>query len=254
MRIYTPREAPALPLLVYFHGGGFVLGDLDSHDSICRNLALAADAVVVAVDYRLAPEHPFPAAADDCLAATRWAAARAAALGADPARIAVAGDSAGGNLAAVVALRLRDEGGPALRGQLLIYPVTDNHVEPTASMIANGEGYFLTREAMLFFDKHYLADPDHLAHPHFAVLRAPDLSGLPPAYVLTAEYDPLLDEGEAYAARLSAAGVAVEQVRALGVIHGFFGMAGIDRGALAVSEAGRWLQGIFKGQDHATRA
>jgi acetyl esterase len=246
VRIYRPRTEATLPLLVYFHGGGFVLGDLDTHDSICRGLAQAADAVVMAVDYRLAPENPFPAAPDDCFAATSWAASHAAELGIDPTRIAVGGDSAGGNLAAVVALRARDEGGPALKAQLLVYPVTDNHLHPTRSMIDNGDGYFLTREAMLFFDKHYFADPAHMVHPHFAVLRVEDLAGLPPSYVLTAEYDPLLDEGEAYAARLAAAGVPVEQVRALGVIHGFFGMAGIDRGAQAVLDAGRWLRDIFK--------
>jgi acetyl esterase len=245
-RLYRPAEG-TLPLLVYFHGGGFVLGDLDSHDEICRTLAQAAGCAVLAVDYRLAPENKFPAATDDALAAVRWAAANAARLGIDPERIAVGGDSAGGNLSAVTALRIRDEGGPALAGQMLIYPVVAHYEPPTRSLIENGEGYFLTREAMVFFTDQYLPDEAATRHPHFAVLTAADLSALPPAYVLTAEFDPLRDEGEAYAERLQAAGVPVEAERWDGVIHGFFGMTGVDAGSRAVERAGAWVAARFAG-------
>jgi acetyl esterase len=244
VRIYRPREG-VLPLLVYYHGGGWVVGDLDSHDSVCRDLALAGDCVVMAVDYRLSPEHRFPAAPDDCLAALRWAAGHAAELGIDASRIVVAGDSAGGNLATVTAMRARDEGGPGLAGQLLIYPVTAHYNPATPSMIENAEGYFLTRDAMIFFIDQYLADPSHAAHPHFAVIGAPDLSRLPPAYVITAQYDPLRDEGEAYAARLGEAGVKVQHHRYDGMIHGFFGLAGVDRSAEAVKKSGTWLRMVF---------
>jgi acetyl esterase len=247
VRIYRPREGATLPLLVYFHGGGWVVGNLDSHDTVCRDLAIAGDCVVMAVDYRLSPEHRFPAAPDDCLAAVRWAADHAAELGIDPGKIAVAGDSAGGNLATVTAMRVRDEGGPALAGQLLIYPVTTHHTPPTLSMLANAEGYFLTRDAMIFFIDQYLADESDAAHPHFAVLGAPDLSRLPSAYVITAEFDPLRDEGEAYATRLGSEGVEVEHHRYDGMIHGFFGLAGVDRSAEAVERSGAWLRSVFGG-------
>jgi acetyl esterase len=246
VRIYTPRAAGSLPVLVFFHGGGFVLGSLDDYDAICRALSLEADCIIVSVDYRLAPEHRFPAAPDDCLAATRWVAAHAGSFGGDPARIAVGGDSAGGNLAAVTALRVRDEGGPHLLGQMLIYPVTDR-VEPNRSMIENGEGYWLTRDGMEWFIEHYIEDERDLTHPHFAIVRADNLTRLPPAYVLTVEYDPLLDEGEAFADRLTAAGVPVERIRYDGTIHGFFGMPGLDKGAVAVANAGAWLRALFQG-------
>jgi acetyl esterase len=245
VRVYWPKKAARLPLLAYFHGGGWVVGGIESHDAVCRDLARSADCVVMSVDYRLAPEHKFPAAPDDCLAAVRWAAAHAGELGIDPAKIAVAGDSAGGNLATVTALRIRDEGGPALAGQLLVYPVTTHYMPATASMLQNAEGYFLTRDAMIFFIDQYLADAAQSAHPHFAVLGAQDLSGLPPAYVLTAEYDPLRDEGEAYAGRLKAAGVPVVHIRYDGMIHGFFGLAGLDRSAEAIGKSGAWLKSVF---------
>ena len=199
--------------MVFFHGSGFVLCSLDTHDGMCRNLCAGTGCVVVSVDYRLAPEAKFPAAPDDCLAATRWAVANAAALGADPGRVFVAGDSAGGNLAAVTALRIRDEGGPRLLGQLLIYPVTDYYEPGTPSMIENAEGYGLTRAGMIWFWNHYLAAPSDGANPHASPFRAADLSGLPPALVVTAEYDPLRDEGEYYADRLRQAGVPTQMKR-----------------------------------------
>ncbi len=209
IRLYTPQGTGPFPLLVFFHGSGFVLCSLDTHDGMCRNLCAGAECVVASVDYRLAPEHKFPAGVDDCLHATRWSAAHAAALGTDPARIAIAGDSAGATMAAVTALRVRDEGGPTLCGQLLLYPVTDYYNPGTASYRENAEGYGLTRETMKWFWDHYLSDPSEGAHPHAAPLRAPLVSGLPPALVITAQYDPLRDEGEIYAERLRAAGVPV---------------------------------------------
>ena len=226
VRVYTPEGRVPQPILVYFHGGGFVIGSLDSHDPICRVLASRIPAIVVAVDYRLAPEHPFPAAAEDAYAATCWVAAHARDFGGDAGRIAVAGDSAGGNLSAVVSLLARDRGGPSLAHQLLIYPVTDFSFE-TRSHIDNAEGYFLTRPLMEWFLGQYFSGPTPRSDPRFAVLRAPDLRGLPPATVVTAEFDPLRDEGESYAARLRAAGVPAELTRTDGMFHGFFGMPAV---------------------------
>jgi acetyl esterase len=249
LRLYTPHGAGPFPLLVFFHGSGFVLCSLDTHDGICRNLCAGAGCVVASVDYRLAPEHRFPAAPDDCLAATRWCADHAAEIGADADRIIVGGDSAGGNLAAVTALRVRDEGGPRLAGQLLLYPVTDWHSPGWPSYAENAEGYGLTRATMEWFWGHYLADPAREAlHPHAAPLRAPDLSRLPPALVTTAEYDPLRDEGEAYAEALRAAGVTVAATRWLGMNHGFYFWAGrVDKATAAMAEASDWLGDAFSG-------
>jgi acetyl esterase len=213
--------------MVFFHGSGFVLCSLDTHDGLCRNLCAWAGCVVVSVDYRLAPEAKFPAATDDCLAATRWAAAHAAELNADPTRIVVAGDSAGGNLAAVTALRIRDEGGPKLCSQLLLYPVTDYHTPGTPSYAENAEGYGLTRATMEWFWDHYLEDPSQATHPHAAPLRAASLAGLPPAYIISAEYDPLRDEAEVYGARLREAGVRTDVVRVPGMNHGFLFWVGV---------------------------
>src|SRR5205085_4334382 len=221
IRIYTPHGTGPFPLLVFFHGSGFVLCSLDTHDGMCRNLCAGSSCVVTSVDYRLAPEHKFPAGIEDCLYATRWAAAHAAELGADARRVAVAGDSAGGNMAAVIAIRLRDEGGPALCGQLLLYPVTDYHTPGTPSYEENAEGYGLTRDTMKWFWNHYLSDPSEGTHPHASPLRARNLSRLPPALVVTAEYDPLRDEGELYAEKLRAAGVPIALTRYDGVNHGF---------------------------------
>jgi acetyl esterase len=222
-RVYWPASPGPWPALAFFHGGGFVIGDLDTHDGTCRHLCNGADTVVVSVDYRLAPEHRFPAAAEDAYSATAWLGAHAGELGADPARLAVGGDSAGGNLAAVAALMARDRGGPALAFQLLVYPVCDFGFD-TPSYRENAEGYFLTRQAMQWFWAQYLASPDDARSPYACPLRAEDLAGLPPALVVTAEHDPLRDEGEAYARRLADAGVPVTLRRYDGMIHGFFSM------------------------------
>ena len=243
VRIYTPEGIGPFALLVFFHGGGFVVGSLDSADQICRTLCWGAGCVVVSVDYRLAPEHKFPAAPDDCLAATRWAAEHATEFNADPTRLIVAGDSAGGNLATVTALRIRDEGGPALSGQLLLYPVADYHTPPTPSYLANADGYLLTRDTMIWFWEHYLNSASEASDPHASPLRAPDLRSMPPALVITAELDPLRDEGERYAERLQLAGVPTVLSRYDGMIHGFllFGdMFEESRGA--ISEATAWLR------------
>jgi acetyl esterase len=215
---------------------------------MCRNLCASAGCVVASVDYRLAPEHKFPAGIEDCLQATRWAAAHAAELGADASRVAVAGDSAGANMAAVTAIRVRDEGGPTLCGQLLLYPVTDYHTPGTPSYTANAAGYGLTRDTMKWFWDHYLSDPSEGAHPHASPLRAPHLSGLPPALVITAEYDPLRDEGELYAEKLRAAGVPTTLIRYDGVNHGFMFWVGVvDKAGAAMNEACEWLRGGFAG-------
>ncbi len=248
LRIYTPEGTGPFPLMVFFHGSGFVVCDLDTHDAMCRNLCDGTRSVVVSVDYRLAPEHKFPAAPDDCLAATRWVAANAVALNGDASRIILAGDSAGGNLAAVKALRCRDEGGPALAGQLLIYPVTDYHTPGTPSYEENAEGYGLGRAGMEWFWNHYLADSSHGAHPHASPLRAASLAALPPAYVATAEYDPLRDEGEIYGKALQAAGVPTRIKRWDGVNHGFFFFVGIvDKSGSAMDEACAWVNDTLAG-------
>jgi len=245
VRVYTPEGAGPHPALVYFHGGGFVIGSIETHDGTCRDLTNGAGCVVVSVDYRLAPEAPYPAAPEDCLAATYWVAEHGGELGIDPSRIAVGGDSAGGNLATVVALMCRDQHGPALRHQLLIYPVTQ-HAFDTASYDRNGEGYMLTRGMMEWFWRNYLTRPEAGSEALASPLLAPDLSGLPPATVITAEFDPLLDEGEAYAERLREAGVDVQLSRYDGVFHGFFGMgSAIDRARDAVAEASAALQGAL---------
>src|SRR5262245_20111673 len=218
-RIYRPTRLPT-GTLIYFHGGGWVAGDLYTHDRLARTLAIELEAVVVSVDYRRPPEAPFPCAFDDCYAATRWAASNIATLGGDPARLAVGGDSAGGNLAAAVALACRDQKHP-LAAQLLIYPATDlvgcygadpeNAKYP--SRTEHAEGYFLTLEAMRFFARSYLADPHAGLDPRASPARARTFAGLPPAVICTAELDPLRDEGEAYAKHLDGAGIRVESGR-----------------------------------------
>ena len=245
VRIYTPVGTAPFPVLVYFHGGGWVIGNLDTHDGICRSLANRVGCLVVSVDYRLAPEHPFPAAPEDCYAATRWLAEHAGSLGGDKGRIAVGGDSAGGNLAAVVALMARDRGGPKLAFQLLVYPATDTDFE-TRSYRENSEGYFLTRADMVWFWNHYAPRDEDRRNPYAAPLRAASLRGLPPALVITAEFDPLCDDGNAYAARLREDGVPVRLSQQDGLIHGFFQMgAVIDRGRASVDEASRALKDAF---------
>jgi acetyl esterase len=246
LRLYRPAADEPLPAILYFHGGGFVIGSLDTHDGTCRALANASGCAVVSVDYRLAPEHRFPAAPEDCWAALAWVAKEGAALGVDGARLAVAGDSAGGNLAATAALLARARG-PALRYQLLVYPVTD-HAFDTPSYRENGEGYFLSAAMMRWFWQQYLEDAGQGADPLASPLRATELAGLPPALVVTAEYDPLRDEGEAYAARLRAAGVPTELRRFPGQIHGFFSMFDVmDDGRAAIASAGQALRAALHG-------
>jgi acetyl esterase len=228
VRLYRPlgsRVDERLPTLVYFHGGGWTFGDLDTHDVVCRELANLARCAVASVDYRLAPEHKFPVAVEDAVAATRWIAREAGALGLDAGRIAVGGDSAGGNLAAVVALVARDAGGPPLALQLLIYPATDMAAD-TASHREFADGYVLTRDAILWSRANYLRSPDEVADWRASPLRAPDHSGLPPAYVVTCGFDPLRDEGRAYAERLRSAGVPVTYECFEGMVHGFVTMGG----------------------------
>src|SRR5579871_658579 len=247
VRVYTPAGGAApRPALVYYHGGGWVIGGIASHDGVCRALANAVPALVVSVDYRLAPEHPFPAAAEDAHAAARWVAEHAAEIGADPRRVAVGGDSSGGNLAAATALMARDRGGPGLAFQLLVYPMTDTAMD-TASYRENADGYFLTRADMIWFFDHYLPRAADRTHPYAAPLRASDLRGLPPAAVVTAEFDPLRDEGEAYAAKLRAAGVPAKHTRYAGMIHGFFGLGAMfEQANAALADAAAALRGALR--------
>ena len=238
LRVTSPRGQGPFAGLIYFHGGGFVVGSLTSHDHLCRALTNAADVAVVSVDYRLAPEHPFPAAVDDAVAAVSWLAepSNAEALGIDPERLAVGGDSAGGNLAAVVALRARDRGGPALAFQLLLYPVVDYDLD-TPSYREHADGYLLTRAAMAWYWDQYVPDPARRADPDASPLRGPDLSGLPPALVVTAGFDVLRDEGEAYARRLEEAGVPIRVAHYPGMIHGFLRRHALfDQGKVALGE------------------
>jgi len=246
VRIYTPFGVGPFPLTVYFHGGGFVLGNLDSHDHVCRHQCLAADCVVIAVDYRLAPEHKFPAAPDDCLAVTRWAADHAAEINIDKRRIALSGDSAGGNLVAVTALRIRDEGGPKICGQLMNCPVTDFSMSQP-SYRDNGTGYFLEMDTMRWFERHYIGNAADKNHPHAAPIYAKSFAGLPPAYVLTAEYDPLRDEGEQYADKLAAAGVPVVKKRYSDMIHAFPGLllGVVPEATEELAAFGAWLKARF---------
>ncbi len=246
LRIYTPNGAGPFAVMVFFHGSGFVVCNLDTHDGTCRNLCGAAGCVVVSVDYRLAPEHKFPAGPEDCYAATKWTAEHARELNADAARMVIAGDSAGGNLVAVTALMARDRGGPALRGQLMIYPVTDYYKPGHPSYTDNAEGYGLTAAGMRWFWGHYLNSEAEADNPYVSPLRAADLRGLPPALIITAEYDVLRDEGERYGQRLAQAGVAAKVTRYDGMHHGFFQMYGlVDKAKAALEEAARWLKERF---------
>jgi acetyl esterase len=237
VRIYRSGAAGALPLVVFYHGGGFVVGDVDTHDEMARVLTAQTKCVTVSVDYRLAPEHPFPAAPDDCFAALKWAVANARALGADASRIFVAGDSAGGNLAAMAALRARDEGGPAIKGQVLIYPVTEFGAPFGPG--PDGQFYVLTPKDRAFFNASYLKDEAALtaASPGLAKI----LSGLPPALVITAEYDPLCLQGEAYANKLKAAGVDTTLSRYAGAVHGFASFP-VPMGAEALRQSAEWIR------------
>jgi len=244
VRVTAPAGPGPFPVLVYYHGGGWVVGSIETHDLICRSLTNAADCVVVSVDYRLAPEHPYPAAVDDAYAAVVWVAEHARELNADPSRLAVGGDSAGGNLAAAVALKARDQGAPHVALQVLIYPIMDCDFN-SPSYLKNAEGYMLTRDSMIWFWNHYVSDLARRTEPYASPLRATDLSNLAPALVQTAEYDPLRDEGEAYAARLAEAGVPVTFTRYDGMIHGFVRRYSfLDQGKTALGQVAAALRSM----------
>ena len=245
IRIYRPSAERPLPVLVYFFGGGWTLGTIDTSDGVCRALTNAVGCVTITVGYRLAPEHKFPAAVDDCYAATEWIASHAVELGVDPDRIAVGGDSAGGNLAAAVTLVARS-GGPQLAHQLLVYPNTD-YLSDTPSLRENTDPLLFNRNSSDWYWGHYLASPEDGADPLASPLRAPDHAGLPSATVLTAEYDPLRDQAEEYAERLRLAGVPVTLSRYAGMVHGFFTMSGaLDAARDAVAEAAACLRKAFE--------
>jgi acetyl esterase len=254
IRIYRPVAGTNLPALVYYHGGGWVIGTLDSVDRTCRALANASGCVLISVDYRLAPEHKFPAAVEDADAVLRYAAENAGEFDIDPNRIAVGGDSAGANLATVVCLIARDRGGPKIAFQLLVYPVTDYDDDRT-SLHEFAQGYFLTRPMMDYFWGHYLARPEDGRNPHASPIKAESLAGLPPAMVITAECDPIRDQGEAYAQRLRESGVPVSVKRYEGAIHVFFNLAGvIDSGKQAIRDAGAALKKALRSGTGAASA
>ena len=245
VRVYWPSADDGLPVLVFVHGGGWVIGNVDTHDMVCRAVANRAGCMVVSVDYRLAPEACFPGAAEDCYAATAWVAGHARELGADGSRLAIGGDSAGGNLTAAVALMARDRGGPPLRFQWLIYPVAGPDFE-TESYRQCAEGYGLTRADMIWFWDHYVPNAADRQNPYVTPLAAEDLRGLPPALVITAEYDPLRDEGEALAERLRAAGVPTTLKRYDGQIHGFVSnFTVMEQGRVAIDQAAAALRAAF---------
>ena len=245
VRIYTPNGEGPFPILVWYHGGGWVVGDLDTADPSARHLCSGAACVVVSVDYRLSPETKFPGPAEDCYSATIWAVENAASLNADPSKLAVGGDSAGGNLAAAISLMAADRNGPDIALQLLVYPVTERNFE-TTSYIDNAEGYMLSQDGMRWYWDLYLASDADAANPYAAPMQAQSLAGQPPALVITAEFDPLRDEGEAYGKRLQEAGVETTITRYDGMIHGFFAMVGvIDRGGESMAEAQNALKAAF---------
>ena len=245
VRVYTPQGNGPFPILAWYHGGGWVVGDLESADATARDLCVGGECVVVSVDYRLAPDAKFPGPANDCWAATTWAVENAVSINGDASRLAVGGDSAGGNIAAAMCLMAADQGGPEIVFQLLIYPVTDVDFT-TVSYDDNAEGYGLTKVTMEWYWDHYLESMADASNPYAAPLQAKSLAGQPPALVITAEYDPLRDEGEAYAKRLSEAGVATTATRYDGVIHGFFNMnAVVDKSQQAVDEASAALRNAF---------
>lgn len=247
VQIYTPEGHGPFPVLVYFHGGGWTIGTIESWDSLCRSLCNASGCVTVSVDYRLAPEHKFPAGPEDCYAATDWVVKNAASIGGDPARVAVAGDSAGGNLAAAVALMARDRGGPKVAFQLLIYPVTDAGLKTPSQQQFQDDGYILSKKDMIWFWGHYIGSDKDKTNPYASPIEAKSLRGLPPALVVTASFDPLRDEGETYAARLQEAGVKTECIRYEGVTHGFVLMATVlDEARKAIADMGAALKAGLK--------
>ncbi|CAB1076308.1 Esterase/lipase [Olavius algarvensis Delta 1 endosymbiont] len=246
IRLYYPAGDGLFPTVVYFHGGGWVIGDLETHHAFCHALAKSSGCLVVAVDYRLAPEHRYPAAVEDAYAATKWVAENAETIQADPDRFAVCGDSAGGHLAAVVSMMARDRKGPGIDLQILIYPITDCRFD-TPSYDENREGYMLTRDLMKWFWNYFINDESEADDPYVSPLRAKDLSGLPPALILTAGYDPLRDEGEAYGRRLQEAGVNVTLSRYPGMIHAFIRMTAVlDKANEALGEVAGMLKVAFK--------
>jgi len=237
IRLYTPNGQGPFPVVVFFHGGGFTIGSIETHDIVCQHLAAGAEAVVVSVEYRLAPEHKFPAALDDSIAAVAWIHAHAAELGGDADRLAVAGDSAGGNLAAGVCHQSRSAGGPPIRFQLLVYPTVDARMGHP-SIKENAEALFLGEDTMSWFHDHYARSPEDKLDPRMSPLLASDFAGLPPALIITAEYDPLRDEGEEYGEKLRAAGVGVTVSRYDGMTHAFFQLGGVlEDGQRAMKES-----------------
>lgn len=247
VRVYTPSGEGPFPVLVFYHGGGWVICDLDTHDSLCRSLANRASCVVVSVDYRLAPEHKFPAAVEDACAALQWVAHNARRINGDPNRIAAGGDSAGGNLATVVSIMARDQNGPSIKYQLLIYPVTDLSSSDLSVDRDRADGYFLTAADGEWFCEQYLNCAEDRLDPRVSPLLTPDLSRLPPALVITAEFDVLRDQGEAYAKRLRKAGVSAKCTRYKGMIHGFMTMDGLlDRARDGIEEASAALRAAFR--------
>ena len=246
VRIYSPAGKP-IGILVFFHGGGWVVGDIASHDYVCRALTNAAGCMVVSVDYRLAPEHKFPAGPEDCYAATEWVSKNAASLGSDADHIAVGGDSAGGNLAAVISLMARDRKGPRIRHQMLIYPVTDAAMDTPSYKEFTADGFVLSKLDMEWFWGYYLANKRDGENPYASPSRASNLSNLPPAHIITASHDPLRDEGEAYAELLKKAGNRVKVKRYQGVVHGFFSLqAALDQGKTATRELAEELKASLK--------
>jgi len=249
LRAYRPKGASkdeVLPALVFFHGGGWVIGDLDTHDVVCRTLANGARCAVFSVEYRKAPESPFPAAVDDCFSALKFVAKNSNTFKINSKQIAVGGDSAGGNLATVIALMARDAGGPALSFQLLIYPATDQHYE-FPSIERNGEGFLLTKKAMHYFRSHYLPRQEDWRDWRASPLLAKSLAGLPPAFVLTAGFDPLVDEGKAYADRLAREGVSTEYRNYADMVHGFITMGRVlDTANAALADCAQALRKAWR--------
>ena len=246
-RVYRPSDSSGLPVILYFHGGGWVVGSVSTHDNLCRKLANRARAVVVSVDYRLAPENKYPAAVEDAYSALQWVQTGAGAFGGDPARLAVAGDSAGGNLAAVSCLVTRDRGGPPVRFQALLYPGLDAANLDSESYRLNGSGYYLTKKAIERVIQLYINEAADLLDPYVSPLRAADVRGLPPGLVITAQFDPLCSEGEAYAARLSDAGIPCTLHRYEGMIHGFASFTGLlPHAAQAIGEMAAAITGALR--------
>lgn len=247
VRLYHPSPGRRLPLIVFFHGGGWIVNDLDTHDRLCVQFAVESSCAVLSVDFRCAPEHPYPAPLEDGYAAVAWAASHGDVLGADTSRIAVVGDSSGGTVAAAVSMAARDRGGPAIRQQTLIYPVTDHLDPPTASYRERGTGYSLNRDFMEWAWQAYLPSEWSATDPYLFPLRATDLTGLPNALVLTAEFDPLRDEGTAYAGRLGEAGVPTEHWHFDDQMHGFVMQTrAIDRARLAVADTARHIAAVLR--------